>query len=172
MKGVKSLLSKIEKLKDAVSNGVPDAIEKEVERVGNDVEQRFMNANYYGNNDTTVSTESTALNSERKWAIIAAGESVLFIEYGSGINLKHNSDFAGGPYAPASWSATHSEFLTDPKKLKTWRGWWPVPKEVFNNQSGFSTEGNPSNNIMYNAIKTLRDSAPRMGKRELKKALK
>ena len=101
----------------------------------------------------------------REYTIDASGTAVLFIEYGTGIKLKHDSQFGDyGMYPAGSWSATHSQYLTDPDKLKAHHGQWPYAGEWI--------DGNPSANVMYNIQKNLEQTLPSEAQQALRKAMK
>ena len=169
MKGTRHLLARLDALKNAVDNGVPGAIDQIVRTQGQAVDQGFATAQYEGNNDVVIATDGTAGVGQGEWVIDASGTTVLFIEYGSGINLRHDSEFGNfGAYPPASWSASHARFLVPPL-VNAWDGWWPVPKGTFAGKAW--TQGNPSNNVMYQAHKTLRDTLPINGLKPIRDAM-
>lgn len=103
----------------------------------------FRRAIYSGKNDAKVSVEKRA----NGYSILANGESVLFIEFGSGDRYGYghpqNAEFGMGP---GTWSDS-------PDGKGHWddpRGWW-IPKE----KGGGHTYGNPPAMVMYRAAREL-----------------
>lgn len=161
MRGTKALLKKLDALANAIEADVPKTLEDSVQRRADRVSSQFESAQYTGNNDVVVTMDG---NGKTEWSINASGKAVLFIEYGSGVKLPHNSGFGNsGMYPPASWSKEHSEWLTG-KRLQRFKGLWPY--------GGKWVEGNPSANIMYNAEKNLRQNLILDAKDTVKKVLK
>ena len=110
---------------------------------------RFARATYTGTKDTTITVEQIA----NGYAVKADGESVLFLEFGSGITYggghPENSEFGMGPG-------------TYPDGKGHWddpRGWW-IPKSA----GGGHTYGNPPAMAMYEARKTIIRELPRIVK--------
>lgn len=110
---------------------------------------RFARATYTGIKDTTITVEQIA----NGYAVKADGESVLFLEFGSGLTYggghPENSEFGMGPG-------------TYPDGKGHWddpRGWW-IPKSA----GGGHTYGNPPAMAMYEARKTIIRELPRIVK--------
>lgn len=110
---------------------------------------RFARATYTGIKDATITVEQIA----NGYAVKADGESVLFLEFGSGITYggghPENSEFGMGPG-------------TYPDGKGHWddpRGWW-IPKSA----GGGHTYGNPPAMAMYEARKTIIRELPRIVK--------
>lgn len=110
---------------------------------------RFARATYTGVKDAVVSVEEIP----NGYAVKADGESVLFLEFGSGITYggghPENSEFGMGPG-------------TYPDGKGHWddpRGWW-IPKSA----GGGHTYGNPPAMAMYEARKTIIRELPRIVK--------
>jgi hypothetical protein len=165
MQGTKALLKAIDKMVGAVQTDVPNAIQKTVSDARDRAAHGFSNAEYHGTNDVAVTMMDAQTADGREYTIDASGTAVLFIEYGTGIKLKHDSQFGDyGMYPAGSWSATHSQYLTDPDKLKAHHGQWPYAGEWI--------DGNPSANVMYNIQKNLEQSLPSEAKQALRKAMK
>ena len=83
------LINKLEK--------IPEEVEKVVVEATNKASSDFRNAQYDGNNDVVVDFAST----EDGFEINASGESVLFIEYGTGVYYPEqhpNSPYERGTY--------------------------------------------------------------------------
>lgn len=110
---------------------------------------RFARTAYIGLRDASVTVEETATGCTVK----ADGESVLFLEFGSGIRYggghPENAAFGMGP-------GTYPEgkgHWDDP------RGWW-LPKSA----GGGHSYGNPPAMAMYEARKTILRELPRVVK--------
>ena len=110
---------------------------------------RFARAFYDGMSDAAVSVEAIP----NGYKVKADGESVLFIEFGSGITYGSGhpeaAEFGMGP-------GTYPEgkgHWDDPN------GWW-IPKEA----GGGHTYGNPPAMAMYEARKTIEQELPRIVK--------
>lgn len=162
MLGAVRLQRKIDSMISTIRNDAPKAIETEVQDLSAKAHQNFATAPYDGVNDVVVAFEPGQQN---EWRIVASGTKVLFIEYGTGLRYRHDSEFGDfSMYDAGSWSATHSRFLFEPKWRK-WRDWWPVP--------GYGPVlGNPSANIMYETRKTLQTMAPLRAKQAIDKAVR
>ena len=80
--------------------------------------------------------------------IVGGGEDIFFVEFGTG--LFYSRSPIPHPFnEPASWSASHAQYLTDPKKLAQYHGYWPY--------NGRWTSGQPAANVFYEAGKTIKD---------------
>ena len=134
-----------------------DAIERQVKKVPDDLgllvgglvmRMRGEYANYSNEpQDVTVTSEKIPDG----YSIVGSGEDIFFAEFGTGIMYSRNP--MPHPYnEPTSWSATHAQYLTDPKKLAKYGGKWPY--------NGKWTYGQPSANVFYEAGKTVRDDFP------------
>ena len=78
--------------------------------------------------------------------IVGTGEDIFFVEFGTG--LFYSRSPIPHPYnVPASWSATHAQYLTDPQKLSKYHGYWPY--------KGKWTSGQPAANVFYEAGKNV-----------------
>lgn len=94
--------------------------------------------------------------------IVGGGEDIFFVEFGTGLFYSRNP--MPHPYnEPASWSRTHAQFLTDPKKLAKYKGYWPY--------NGIWTSGQPSANVFYEAEKTVEQEVPSVAKKFIDRAL-
>ena len=99
----------------------------------------FAEAMYTGNNDAVVTTEQRGDNA---WVVKANGESVLFVEFGSGVTFGYGHPEAGN-FGPGTYEPSKGHW-DDPN------GWW-LPKD----KGGEHTWGNPPNAPMYNSVKQL-----------------
>lgn len=103
----------------------------------------YARAIYSGDKHISVSVEQTPTG----YAIVASGESVLFVEFGAGAKYGHghpqNSEFGMGPGTYPS----DKGHWNDPK------GWY-IPKA----HGGGHTYGNPPSAVMYETAKDLREA--------------
>lgn len=162
MRGQKALFARLDKLKDAIAYEVPRNIADHVSDQTTKAMTGFASAEYDGVNDVTVSMETE----DNTWRIVASGEAVLFIEYGSGITYPHTSEFGNfSAYPPTSWSSMHGKWLVEPKVSK-YGGKWPIQ-----GWKGYWTKGNKSANVMYGTKNTLQTALKIDGKKIIGKAL-
>ena len=102
----------------------------------------FSRAIYTGVEDHAISVERVG---EATYKVKADGETVLFVEFGTGVTYGYGhpevGEYGPGTYPPANPNNPHWD---DP------HGWW-LPKE----KGGGHTYGNPPNMPMYNTVKEL-----------------
>lgn len=105
------------------------------------VSMEFSRAVYTGPSDITVSVEA---KSDTEYEIIAAGETVLLVEFGAGVTYGggHPLD---GEFGMGPGTYPNQKHAFDPK------GWY-IPKA----KGGGHTFGNPPSMAMYNTGKDLR----------------
>ena len=108
---------------------------------------RFARAFYDGMSDANVSVEAIP----NGYRVNADGESVLFIEFGSGITYG-----AGHPEA-AEFGMGPGTYPDGKGHWDDPNGWW-IPKEA----GGGHTYGNPPAMAMYEARKTIEQELPRI----------
>ena len=109
----------------------------------------YSRAVYSGKKDISVSVEPI----ENGYAILAEGESVLFVEFGAGVTYGYGHPQAGElgmgpgtyPDGKGHWNSPN--------------GWW-LPKEA----GGGHTYGNPPSMTMYQTAKELQDAVLRVAK--------
>lgn len=146
-----------------------DAITKQVKQTPRELElrTRFLAmrmageyANYSnGSEDVTVTVEEIP----KGFSIVGGGEDIFFVEFGTG--LFYSRSPIPHPFnEPASWSATHAQYLTDPKKLAKYHGYWPY--------NGRWTSGQPAANVFYEAGKEVEFSTTPVVSAEIGKAFK
>lgn len=121
---------------------------------------RFARATYTGVKDATITVEAIT----NGYAVKANGESVLFLEFGSGITYggghPENSEFGMGPGTYPT--DTRMRTASDGNRYKNWEnpdGWY-LPKSA----GGGHTYGNPPAMAMYEARKTIIRELPRIVK--------
>ena len=110
---------------------------------------RFSRAVYTGQKDVEVSVEELP----NGYKVKADGESVLFIEFGSGVTYGYGHPEAG-------------EFGMGPGTYPDGKGHWDDPKGWFLPKSagGGHTYGNPPAMPMYEARKAIEQELPRIVK--------
>lgn len=161
MRGTKSLLAHLDRIQDAIKTDVPNKVDEEVQKRAQGAQSEYDTAKYLGHRD--VSVES--VRSGNEWTIIATGETLLFIEFGTGIVYPHNNPIEHPYNYPGSWSVDHEQYLTDSDKLAKYHGGWPL-------MNGVISYGNPSANVMYQTGKAITGVLPRDLKSILDKAVK
>lgn len=118
----------------------------------------FSEAIYDGTNDANVTVEKR----DNGYAVVANGESVLFIEFGTGINFPDSH-----PEASKN-GMKHGDFGW---KLGRLRDGWRYPAEHGAGTNGFPDEdhpgylhtmGNPANMPMYKTVTDLDNEVERM----------
>lgn len=104
----------------------------------------YSRAVYTGKKDVNVSVEKT----QNGYAIVAEGETVLFLEFGAGVTYGYGHpkpEVDGVHMGPGTYPDGKGHW-DDPK------GWW-IPSEA----GGGHTYGNPPSAAMYQTAKDLRD---------------
>lgn len=104
----------------------------------------FSRAVYTGDNDVSISVKPI----ENGYAIIASGEAVLFIEFGSGITYGYGHPEPMG-YGPGTYPG--KGHWNDPNG-------WRLPKS----KGGTHTYGNPPSATMYHTGKELQQEVLRI----------
>ena len=97
----------------------------------------FSRAFYNGDNDVVISVEPRG---ENGYAIIASGEAVCFIEFGTGVGANHPQGAERG-FTPGSWSIDHEQQYSK-------KGYW-----YYNGQKMI---GSTPGRGMYDAAKEIR----------------
>ena len=84
---ISSNVDEVIKRIEAYRNAIPNRLERLLERLATigatEARVRFSQAMYAGDNDVTITVEPV---SKTCWQIIAEGQAVLFIEFGTGIS--------------------------------------------------------------------------------------
>ena len=145
---MKGSISDIIKGLEDYKNGLKakaDALAKALADAGcNAVKVSYAGAHYTGPRDENVTVEPRG---EGKYAIVASGETVLFVEFGAGVYLgggHPQADEFG--YGPTTYPG--QVHAADPN------GWY-LPKSAMG-KSGIHTYGNAPSAAMYNTAKSLR----------------
>lgn len=136
---------------EAYRNSLPNRLERLLERLATigatEARVRFSQAMYAGNNDVTITVEPVG---QTCWQIIAEGQAVLFIEFGTGIsNSEHPQSsefgFRHGTYGKG--------------KGMNPNGWVYVGEQGNAGQTVregvYRTKGNPPARAMYESSKEI-----------------
>lgn len=102
----------------------------------------FASAIYDGPRDSKVDIEPRG---ENCWSVVASGQDVLFIEFGTGITYSGVQHPESNGYGPGTYPIPPGKGHWDDTS-----GWY-LPKEA----GGGHTYGNPANMPMYYAVKYL-----------------
>lgn len=152
MKGATSLLRRLGKLQNAVENDIPNFVTNTCEDRARGAQLEYANGGDVTGDKQKGPVDVTSTRQGDTWSIVASGEVLLFLEYGTGIVYpRTNPD---DPYGAGSWSIEHEQYLTDSDKLAKYKGGWPLG-------NGQISYGNKSYNTMYNTRKTLEETLPR-----------
>lgn len=156
MQGTAAVLRRLDAISKAITNGVPEALERHVNDIVDGMNAEYANYSYE-DDDVSVHAEKY----QNSFDIVATGADLFFVEFGTGLFYSRNP--LPHPYnEPASWSATHAQYLTNPKLLAKYHGYWPY--------GGEWTSGQPSANVFYEATKTVRYFTTPVVTAEIKKA--
>lgn len=161
MRGVKHLLDRLNKIKDAVDN-VPNEMDSKMDSYAQRAKSGYSAFGYAGSGSIDV---SSGRQDPQTWEIVASGETLLFVEFGTGIIYPHDNPIESDVNYAGSWSIEHGQYLTDSEKLAKYRGGWPLA-------NGVIVYGNPSANVMYQTGKNIDQNLAVELKRYLEKAVK
>ena len=125
-------------------------------------EQYFLAAAYDGEYDVKVTAEQT----ERGYRIVASGQSVAFIEFGSGVTM--------APY-PADAAVQHARGTFGKGQGANPNGWVYVgapgtggipmrDRKGVEKPGVYRTKGNPPAAAMYHAVRAMQEAAPRIAR--------
>ena len=140
---VQAAIREIEAYKKWVVEKANELAERLADMGAVNVSLGFSRAVYTGDKDVDVTVEQL---SDNKYAIVASGETVLFLEFGSGITYGYghpNPSVDGQPMGPGTYPSDKGHWK-DPK------GWWIPGSE--------HTYGNPPSMTMYQTGKDLREN--------------
>lgn len=122
----------------------------------------FATAQYDGTNDIVVTAEKTA----RGYKVVASGNAVAFIEFGSGVTMP--------PY-PADAAVQHGRGVYGRGQGANEKGWIyvgeqgtggiPVMSRKGEVRPGvYRTKGNPPAAAMYYAVRAMQEAAPQIAR--------
>ena len=147
--GIDDIIKGLESYKQSLKVKA-DALVKALAEAGCEaVAVTYAGTRYTGLRDENVTVEDRGPG---KYAIVASGQTVLFVEFGAGVSYSAQQhplagSFEGGPYGPGTYPGqVHA--------MDTW-GWY-LPKSAAG-KSGVHTYGNPPSMAMYNTGKSLRE---------------
>ena len=161
---ISSNVDEVIKRIEAYRNAIPNRLERLLERLATigatEARVRFSQAMYAGDNDVTITVEPV---SKTCWQIIAEGQAVLFIEFGTGIsNPEHPQSsefgFSHGTYGkgkgmnPNGWVYVGEQGnagQTLREGVRRTKGNPPVREGVYR------TKGNPPARAMYESSKEI-----------------
>lgn len=118
---------------------------------------RFLNAQYDGVNDAEVTTEPT----ENGYRVVASGNAVAFIEFGTGVH--YNAD-ASYPIAKPSGIVGIGEYGKGQGKRDEWQyvGEKGTNGVLSSDNKVVTTHGNPAQMPMYHALVAMQDEVERV----------
>ena len=135
---VQAAIKEIEDYKKWLEGKAKELVKRLADIGAFDAHIRFANAFYTGDRDFDVTVEQL---DENTFAIVASGETILFIEFGAGITYGYGHPQAGEfGYGPGTYPSEKGHW-NDPK------GWWTP--------DGVHTYGNPPGMPMYRTAKEL-----------------
>lgn len=143
-KSINKAIKELRKLDAEWNRNVDEVIRRLAEIGATKASLGFSRAVYTGTNDVSISVEPI----ENGYAIIASGEAVLFIEFGSGVTYGYGHPEPMG-YGPGTYPG--EGHWNDPK------GWY-LPRS----KGGAHTYGNPPSATMYRTGKELQQEVLRI----------
>ena len=153
VENLNEVLQDIEAFKKRFEENVTEMVHRATELGRSEASANFSSAQYDGTKDVNV----TAKAYKKSGTVTASGESVLFIEFGTGISypndhpeasrlgIEHGS-WSKGPEGKGHWDDPHGWYYAHGK-----RSW-----------------GNPANRCMYNAAKEVERNAERIAREVFK----
>ena len=168
---ITSNADKVAKQIRAYAGQLPSKYSKALERIavigGGTARVKFTQAFYAGKNDVVIDVKRI---SNTHYQVVASGETVLFIEFGtgvsnpeyvapSGLTYKHGTYGKGKGADPNGWVYVGEQGNAG-RPLKYFSGDDEVPEGVF------KTYGNPPARAMYDASKDMRAEITRIFREE------
>ena len=121
-----------------------DEVCKKLAQIGRDeAQRRFDRGKEHGNGDVIV----TVMPIENGYKIVASGEDVYFIEFGTGFFANPNGYATSIPVYPGSYSEQHAKAFSEHQ-------YWYY--------AGEKLQGTEAQNAMYYAGKAIRDNEKRI----------
>lgn len=149
--GVNKLLKAVEDYKKWLENRTQILLDRLVTEGLGMSSAKFTKAIYDGTNDVSVSVETRGQNVR---AVVAVGQSVLFIEFGTGVTYPDTHPEAG------ELGMNRGEYGKGHGKQTSW-GYYGEPgtngklQETAKGEGVVITHGNPANMPMYETVKEL-----------------
>lgn len=140
--GLDEMIRGVEKYRQWIEQKTNELAQRLADMGATSASLGFARAIYTGTNDFEISVEQSG---ENAYKVQANGETVLFVEFGSGKTYGYGhpevQGFGPGTYPPTNPAHPHWDDEN---------GWY-LPKD----KGGEHTFGNPPNAPMYNAVKEL-----------------
>lgn len=158
--GLDALIEGVERFEKSLASKTDDLVLKLAEKGYEVAQMSFFTAQYDGTNDVSVEVEIIG-NGEA--AVVATGQAVLFIEFGTGVTYPDNHPEAAangmirGTYGWGQGSLPHWYYNGDPGTNGE-----VVATTTYGTR--VKTSGNPASMSMYNAAKQLREDLPKIVK--------
>lgn len=154
--------SKVAKQIRAYQKQLPSKYSKALERIaiigGGTARVKFTQAFYAGNNDVEIEVKRVT---QSHYQVIASGETVLFIEFGTGVS---NPEYV----APSGLTYKHGTYGKG--KGANPNGWIYVGEQGNAGKplggNVYHTKGNPPARAMYDASKDMREEITRVFREE------
>ena len=121
---------------------------------------RFSQAMYAGLNDTEITVEPY----DEGYKIIASGQAVLFIEFGTGTKNPEHPLSAQFGYAHGTYGKGKGDSSKYPNGWTYWGDPGNAGSPVPGKDGLYRTQGNPANRCMYDTGKELREELARIAK--------
>lgn len=155
---VKTNIDKVISQVEAYQNSIASRLSALLERLAligaTEARVRFSSAMYAGRNDVEINVVPV---SDKSWKIVASGEAVLFIEFGTGI---------ANPEHPQSGEFGFSHGTYGQGKGMNPKGWVYVGEQGNAGQmvreGVYRTRGNPPARAMYNSAKEIQSEIVRI----------
>lgn len=155
-----SAIKEIKEYEEWLKRGTQRFVELLAEVGLNQARVNFTNAIYPGLNDVVVNTEITETKSGYKATVIAEGEAVAFIEFGTGItqgdNPTERAEVLSGNVMPHGWYGQGKGANPKGWIYKGMPGNSPDTYEV--RPGVYRTKGNPANSSLWLAKQTVEES--------------
>lgn len=152
-KGIDRLIKKLDEYERWVNRKTDELSERLASLGAVSASIGFSQAIYTGEKDYEITVEHRG---KGQYAVIANGETVLFVEFGTGVTMGYgHPEAADNGYGPGTWPDKHYGYNSKGEYVANWendRGWY-LPKEA----GGGHTYGNPPNMPMYFAVRNLED---------------
>lgn len=154
--GIQEFTANLDEYAEALADKGDEFCEKLCEFGEKEADERFGQALYSGLNDVEVHTET----SDDGCSVVAEGKSLLFIEYGTGINNAEHT-------IPTYHHGTYGKGNGANEKGWVYRGYEGNNGYPFGKGKVF-TKGEPANECMYQTSLEMQDNAMRIAREVFK----
>lgn len=149
--GIKGFIERLTGYKKSLARAADELARRLAEIGEEDAAIHFADTEYVGDNWYTVTTEKLG---DGRYAVVADGEAVLFIEFGAGVTYGYGHPEAGqNGMGPGTYPG--SGHWDDPDG-------WRLPKAVQEQYGVERDDGNPPYAPMYNAMRNLEQDFDRI----------